>query len=519
MNTATNALPRGWAEARIDDVVNLNPRLDRDGLEADAAVSFVPMAYVEEESGRMDVSRSRPYSEVRTGYTPFLAGDVIMAKITPCMENGKIAVVPDLIGGAGFGSTEFHVLRPCDSIEGHWLFYYLLQRSFRRDARRRMGGSAGQLRVPAEFIAESRIPVAPLPEQQRIVAEIEKQFSRLDAGVAALKRVQANLRRYKAAVLKAACDGILSAPWRAAHANLEPAEKLLVRILRERRRRWEETELAKLVARGKPPKDDRWKQRYKEPAAPRTADLAELPPTWCWATVEQVSEVIQYGTSAKCTAEGDGVPVLRMGNIMSDGLIDAAQLKYLSPEHDEFPALLLAPSDLLFNRTNSAELVGKSAVYHGAPAPCSFASYLIRVRCLDGANSVYVAACLNSSYGRSWIREVVSQQVGQANVNGSKLGAFAFPLPPLVEQDDIVRQLDVSLTVAQHTVGIVEANVRRADRLRQSILKAAFEGRLVAQDPSDEPAAVLLERIRADRNAGERRTARRTQPRRRVPHG
>ncbi|MBI5865845.1 MAG: restriction endonuclease subunit S [Planctomycetes bacterium] len=517
MSLASGSLPPGWIEARIDALVSVNPRLERDGIPDNRLVSFVPMASVAEESGQMDVSRSRPYSEVRKGYTPFLAGDVIMAKITPCMENGKIAVVPELIGGAGFGSTEFHVLRPCDGIEARWLFYFLLQPSFRRAARMRMGGSAGQLRVPADFLAESRVPVAPLPEQRRVVAETEKQFSRLDAGVAALRRVAANLKRYKAAVLKAACDGSLTADWRAAHPDAEPAGVLLRRILTERRRRWEQAELARMLARGKPPKDDRWKARYEEPQGPNPADRPPLPKTWTWATVEQISALLQYGSSAKCSTEGD-VPVFRMGNLTNDGRIDTENLKYLPANHDEFPALLLSPGDVLFNRTNSAELVGKSAVYRGEPEQCSFASYLIRVRLMDGAEPVYVAACLNSSLGRNWVKSVVSQQVGQANVNGTKLAAFSLPLPPLDEQVEIAGRIDDSFSVAEHVVGTIDAANRRASRLRQAILRDAFDGKLVPQDPMDEPAAALLERIRASQRSPLRRKRVRTSVRRSASH-
>ena len=150
------------------------------------------------------------------------------------MENGKAAIAMGLVNGRGFGSTEFHVLSPKEGVTSEWLFYFIRQECFRADAKASFSGTAGQLRVPASFIEKSKIPLAPLPEQHRIVAEIETQFTRLDAGVAALKRVQANLRRYKAAVLKAACEGRL-VPTEAELARVEgrefePASVLLERI-------------------------------------------------------------------------------------------------------------------------------------------------------------------------------------------------------------------------------------------------------------------------------------------------
>jgi type I restriction enzyme, S subunit len=144
-------------------------------------------------------------------------------------------------------------------------------------------------------------------------------------------------------------------------------------------------------------------------------------------------------------------------------------------------------------------LVGKSAVYRGTPSPCSFASYLIRVRTMNGCNAVYLAYCLDSNWGRAWAKSVVSQQVGQANVNGSKLQAFIFPLPPESEQQRIIAEAERRLSVIEELETQAEVNLKRAERLRQAILKRAFEGKLVPQDPGDEPASVLLERIRAER--------------------
>ncbi|MCG3129239.1 MAG: hypothetical protein CHACPFDD_04157 [Phycisphaerae bacterium] len=511
-------LPIGWALARVGEIADVNPRFDRNGIADDATVSFVPMAAVEEESGRIDTSQTRPFAEVRKGYTPFLRGDVLLAKITPCMENGKLAVAPELTGGVGFGSTEFHVLRSRDPIRSAWFFYFLLQRSFRREARRQMTGSAGQLRVPADFVAATQIPIAPIAEQDRIVAEIEKQFTRLDAGVAALKRVEANLRRYKAAVLKAACDGSLSAPWRAAHADVEPAEKLLSRILRERRRRWEEAELAKLVAKDKPPKDDRWKQRYKEPAPPRTAGLAELPPTWCWATVEQLTPFDRpaaYGVLQPGSDIDGGIEFVRVCDIW-EGAILRDQLKRISPAiAARYPRTKLEGGEVLVTIVGT---IGRSAV---VPAELAGANTARAVAVLPIAQPIearYVEICFRNP---AKARELTGKahEVARKTLNLEDVRATCIPLPPQDEQAVIAEMVDDTWTIVQSVEQTVEVNLKRADRLRQSILKAAFEGRLVAQDPSDVPAAVLLERIRAERDAGERRTTRRTRPRRRVRHG
>jgi type I restriction enzyme S subunit len=328
-------------------------------------------------------------------------------------------------------------------------------------------GSTGSAQgvINRQMLANIEMILPPLSEQRRIVAEIEKQFTRLEAGVAALRRVQANLKRYRAAVLKAACEGRL-VPTEAElaktgkrKAKFETGEALLARILTERRQNWQ--------ARGK----------YKEPVAPDTTNLPPLPEGWTWATIEQLSTRVQYGSSAKTNEDSTGIPVLRMGNIQ-DGKFDFDKLKYLPKAHDEFPELLLARGDLLFNRTNSAELVGKTAVFKDTPHPCSFASYLIRVRFGSGCVPDFVSYFINSVFGRAWIADVVSQQVGQANVNGTKLQALAIPLPSLAEQTRIVAEVERRLSVVEELEAVVSANLQRATRLRQSILQKAFTGEL-----------------------------------------
>jgi type I restriction enzyme S subunit len=361
----------------------------------------------------------------------------------------------------------------------------------------RAGKGVGIHHLSADRFTSLAIPLAPLNEQRRIVEKIDELLSDLDAGVAALQRIKANLKRYRASVLKAAVEGRLTEQWRAKHSKTEPTTKLLERILAERRKKWEEDQLAKFAtAEKEPPKN--WQKKYVEPAAPDTSKLHELPKGWCWATVEQVTQFAKYGSSAKTSIDGAGVPVLRMGNIQ-DGSLDLTDLKYLPQDHDEFPDLLLREGDLLFNRTNSAELVGKSAIYHGNPSPCSYASYLIALRAVCGCTPELLCYYLNSWCGRAWIASVVCQQVGQANVNGTKLQALVFPLPPEPEQTQIIAEVERCFSNVAVAQAQVDANLKRAARLRQCILKQAFDGRLVPQDPTDEPADKLLERIRLER--------------------
>lgn len=340
----------------------------------------------------------------------------------------------------------------------------------------------------------------PVAEQNRIVAKLDELFSRIDKGEENLKRVRALVKQYRQSVLKAAVTGELTRDWREKNAGKgETGADLLTQILAARRAAWEDAERAKMTAKGKPPKDDKWKQRYKEPQPPDMTDLPDLPEGWVWATTDQITSLVQYGTSSKCDSRDDGIPVLRMGNIV-DGELDFGSLKYLPRQHEEFPELLLEKGDLLFNRTNSAELVGKSAVYDGQLGACSFASYLIRVRTIE-INAKWLATYINSVFGRSWIESVKSQQVGQANVNGSKLKSLRVPLPPKAEVEATIQRLEEAHSISDAAYRGVSTQFDKSNGLRQSVLRAAFSGNLVPQDPKNEPASALLERIAAERAA------------------
>ena len=410
-------------------------------------------------------------------------------------------------------------------------------------------------------VARIEVPLAPLPEQRRIVAEIETQFTRLDAAVAALQRAQAALQRYKASVLKAACEGRLlpeetvrairtgpGRPVQGESPDYEPADQLLARILAERRTKWEEQQWQKEIERAKKkaaqaarraaglpsrirdltedewqdltedvygkylPKNDRWKQNYSEPRPPDIQDLPRLPEGWTWADLEQLSWQSGYGTSQKCTYDALGPPVLRIPNIVG-GTIELDDLKFATDPERLNRADEVAPGDLLIIRTNgSRALIGRSALVRKSfSEPHLFASYLIRYRLLR--MFYWIAAIWDAPFMRTWLERGAATTAGQYNLSVRTLDRLPVPLAPLTEQRRIVEEVERRLSVVLALEAAVQANLRRAERLRQSILKRAFEGRLVPQDPNDEPASALLERIRAQREAHrpQHRTNRKTE--------
>jgi len=218
---------------------------------------------------------------------------------------------------------------------------------------------------------------------------------------------------------------------------------------------------------------------------------------WPVVRLAQVARDFSYGSSAKSKPLGD-IPVLRMGNIQS-GRIDWSNLVF-SSDRDEIKKYPLNAGDVLFNRTNSPELVGKTAIYKGE-RPAIYAGYLVRVRCSERLNPDFLNYCLNSPQGREYCWQVKTDGVSQSNINAKKLANFSFGLPPIDEQTEIVRRVEQLFTFADQLEARVKAAQARIDRLTQSILAKAFRGELVPQDPNDEPASVLLERIKAQRVA------------------
>ncbi|HHJ13134.1 MAG TPA: restriction endonuclease subunit S [Gammaproteobacteria bacterium] len=178
-NYAITSSPRSNIPLRpLGEVCKINPRLAKEEKpSADALVTFVPMSAVDEESGTIQNPHIRPYSEVSKGYTYFKTNDVLFAKITPCMENGKVAIASELVNGIGFGSTEFHVLRSGPEVLPEWIFYFVRREEFRRRAKANFTGSAGQQRVPKHFLETVQIPVPPLSEQRRIVDILKRADS------------------------------------------------------------------------------------------------------------------------------------------------------------------------------------------------------------------------------------------------------------------------------------------------------------------------------------------------------
>lgn len=365
-------------------------------------------------------------------------GDVLVGEASGSrLEVGKSAVWRGEIPGACFQNTLIRV-RASEAILPEYLQKHLAH-DVLRGALAEISKGIGIHHLGVAGLAEWRIRLAPLAEQKRIADKLDALLARIDACRARLDRVTAILRCFGQSVLAAATSGELTHDWREA------------RRLEE----WPEVEL------------------------------------------EHVARDFSYGSAAK-SAKAGKVPVLRMGNI-KDGLLSWENLVFTSDDA-EIEKYRLSPGDVLFNRTNSPELVGKTAVFRGE-REAIYAGYLIRVRCSERLLPDYLNYCLGSPAGRNYCWQVKSDGVSQSNINAKKLAAFNFRLPTIAEQEEVVRRVEGFLALRQALLARTKAATRRAECLTPSALAKAFRGEIAPQDPNDEPASTLLARVHTQGSA------------------
>lgn len=362
--------------------------------------------------------------------------------------------------------------------------------------------------LSSRTIAEIDLPLPPLQEQIRLVDKLDELLSDLDAGVAELKAAQAKLQRYRQSLLKAAVQGDLTAEWRAANPPIESGADLLQRILAERRNRWEDAQRDKAEAAGKPlPKG--WQGKYSS-QTDSVSGLSDLPPGWTWATLAQIG-FLDRGRSKHRPRDaahlyGGPYPFIQTGDIRAaDTFIRAWSSSY--------SVAGLAQSRLWPVGTmciTIAATIGKTALLEvEACFPDSVVGWLPAADCVDAR---YVEYYMRTMQQRL---EEEAPATAQRNINLETLAQVTVALPPLDEQIRIVELVDSALGDSRALHQAVNRAIAQSAAQRQNILRAAFAGELVPQDPSDEPAAELLARIRAGRDVSA--TTGRAAPRPRAP--
>lgn len=350
-----------------------------------------------------------------------------------------------------------------------------------------------------QFLEKSRLPLSPLAEQRRIVTKIEELFTQLDAGVGALTKAKSQLKRYRQSVLKSACEGRLvpteAELARADGRDYEPADVLLARIQKERREKWEVEKRRK----------GRKSAKYKEPTAPDVSGLPELPEGWCWVNVDSFTVFgPQNGLYLPKSAYGVGVSIIRIDDFQDDSSRSAHELHQVNADQNDIWKYNLMKNDLVINRVNSPTHLGKCLVVAERNLPSIFESNMMRLRLSAFVDPFFVGFYLRSVSGKKRLISNAKWAVNQASINQKDVVSTPVPLPLFPEQHRIVAEIERRLSVADEIEKTIDQCLKQAERLRQSILKRAFEGKLVPQDPNDEPASVLLEQILLQKEINEK---------------
>ncbi len=393
---------------------------------------------------------------------------------------------------------------PRNGLNSDYLYYWLTSAKQHAEA---LASGTTFLELSGAKAALIPLPLAPTAEQTRIVEKLEELLSDHDAGVAELKAAQKKLGQYRQSLLKAAVEGALTAEWRAGRkvgagdTALETGAQLLERILTERRARWEAKQLAKFAELGKtPPKG--WQEKYPEPVQPDTCDLPELPEGWVWASLDMLGEIasgVAKGTKRDADVPVREVPYLRVANVQR-GFLDLSEVKTILATERDIAELELQAGDVLFNEGGDRDKLGRGWVWRDEVPNCIHQNHVFRMRPYLPEVLPELISHHGNTFGKTWFQNAGKQTTNLASINMTMLRIFPVPLGPAAEQRELLSQLESQIENLNRQEQAVELGLKQSVAQRKNILKAAFSGQLVPQDPHDEPASMLLERIRLERS-------------------
>lgn len=493
MSDGNRELPKGWERTNLSKVVAYSTEKAEPDSFGDT--KYIGLEHIERDSNTL--TGTGDVSGVKSTKSRFRAGDVLYGKLRPYLNK---VVRPDF---DGICSTDILVYPQTEALDNGLLLHFLSRASTVEYATQNAKG-INLPRISPKTLGEIDLPLPPLPEQRRIVAKIEALQERSRSARESLQAIKPLLETFRRSVLASAFRGDLTADWRVQHPDVEPASELLNRIRVERRQRWEEAELAKYEAKGKkPPKG--WKdKRYKEAEAVDTKLTHDLPSGWCWATIDTTSFVTKLA----------GFEFTKFVNYDDDGDLAVIKAENAGP--------------LGFRRTNFSRIhsstvanLTRSQIVAGDVLMVFVGAGVAQVACVPddqpyflGPNIAMIrieSSYLRPKYLEHFLRSPVgfnlamsfTKAVAQPSLSMGTIRKIPVPIPPMEEQKKIEALVEATIERVVEVEAAFAESQSQIDTLDQSILAKAFRGELVPQDPNDEPASVLLERIREQREAAE----------------
>lgn len=350
-----------------------------------------------------------------------------------------------------------------------FIYYYLW--SIKPELAKQTKGTT-QANLNKGIVENLEVPLPPLTQQRRIVEKIEELFTKLDAGVDALKKTQVLLKKYRQAVLKAAVTGELSREWREQNPDVEPVSELLERV-------------------GSSRNEQQLTQNELD-------DLPLLPRKWIWRRLGEITDIKGGLTVNKSRVDSTSreVPYLRVANVQR-GFLDLTEVKAIWAPEEKIAQLKLQKGDVLFTEGGDRDKLGRGWVWNDELDECIHQNHIFRARLKEQSFEGKFVSWFGNTFGQDYFMKQGKQTTNLASINLTKLRAFPVPLPPVEEQKLIISRVEEILSVIDKLAEVTVHELNRAERLRQSILKQAFSGKLVPQNPEDEPASVLLERIKS----------------------
>ena len=522
-------LPQGWAFARLPELITKDGVfIDGDWIESkdqdpNGDVRLIQLAdigdgYFVDKSNRFLTSQKA----TELNCTLLCKGDILIARM------------PDPLGRAcifiGDKKAAITVVDVCvirgknDHFDNLWLMYFINATAFRDEINALQSGSTRK-RISRGNLSTIPLPIPPRAEQTRIVTKLEELLTDLDTATNELKTAQKKLTQYRQSLLKAAVEGRLTEQWRAeqkeeGRRNEEskskneentpnssffpppssftlPPSSLLERILKERRTRWEQKQLAKFNEQGKtPPKD--WQSKYSEPVKPDTKGLMELPEGWVWANLAQLSEFITSGSRGWAEYYAtQGATFIRSQNI-NKNVLDLADIAFVNPPlSSEGARTLVKTNDILLTITGAN--VGKVAVVNIELTEAYVSQHVALIRPVESILSNYLHLYMLAGTGGRKQLDKESYGAGKPGLNLQQIASVVVPLPCQKEILALSEKLATHLSALEEQSHAIKIGLKQSAAQRKNILKAAFSGQLIPQNPNDEPASVLLSRIAKER--------------------